>query len=346
MDRTKAFFRFLGSMRFAIILLGVLVAACAAGSFVTQGQNYTYYASSYGARVGSLIVALHLDDTFHSWWFILITAFLCLNLMLCNVLRLPALIKRTKAFRDPRQKIGSWGAWICHIGVLLVIAGFGLGQMLKQEYTLYGIPGEVRQVGDTDYLVSIDDFEIGLREDDTVEQYTASITVRDASKGESGEAQISVNHPASLFGMKFYQNSTGWAADVHIAKDGEPLQDDVIYAGDFVRVKDRQDLVIYLNAFYPDYEMKEGVGPSSKSSSLNNPAYLYSVDYQDRMLGMNALMQGEKLTIDEYTVTFDHPQNYTLIQVKRDPFTPLALLGGMVTLIGLFIAFSVKPHAV
>lgn len=330
-------------MQFAVTLLVVMAAACAAGSFVTQGQTYDYYVSSYGERLGSLIVAFQLDDAFHSWWFILITAFLCVNLMLCNVLRLPSLIRRTKAARGVRRKAGLWGAWICHVGVLLVIAGFGLGQMLKEEYTIYGIPGEIRRVGDTDCLVTIDDFRVGLRDDDTVDQYTAQITVRDASSGMSERAEISVNHPATVFGMRYYQNSTGWAADIHIARDGKALQDEVIYAGDYVRVKDKEDLVIYLNAFYPDYVMQEGTGPSTKSSKLNNPAYLYSVYYRNQILGMNALLQGEELTIDEYTVTFDHPQNYTLIQVKRDPFTPLALAGGLITLLGLFIAFYVKP---
>ena len=36
---------------------------------------------------------------------------------------------------------------------------------------------------------------------------------------------------------------------------------------------------------------------------------------------MNVLMQGEELTIDEYTVLFENPRNYTLLAVKRDSFT-------------------------
>ena len=34
-------------MRFAIILLLILVAACSAGSLVTQGQTYAWYAQQY-----------------------------------------------------------------------------------------------------------------------------------------------------------------------------------------------------------------------------------------------------------------------------------------------------------
>ena len=57
---------------------------------------------------------------------------------------------------------------------------------------------------------------------------------------------------------------------------------------------------------------------------------------------MNVLRAGEKLTIDEYTVLFEHPQNYTLLQIKRDMFTPVALAGGLVVMAGLFISFYVR----
>jgi hypothetical protein len=103
----------------------------------------------------------------------------------------------------------------------------------------------------------------------------------------------------------------------------------VVCAGDFLPILDKPELVVYLNAFYPDYVLTPGVGPSTASANLNNPAWLYSVYYQGSLLGMNALMAGEELTIDEYTVTFTDPQNFTLIQIKRDRFTWLALLGGL-----------------
>ena len=391
MNTIKKIWRFISSMGFAIALLVVLAAACSVGSLVTQGQSYAWYAQRYSERTAALILALGLDDAFHSGWFIAITAFLCLNLLLCNVVRLPQLIRRTRAAGRPegalrlsgdvraegianpqalferlrmpkpaacaaedgsaalfasRNRAGLWGAWVCHLGILLLILGFGLGQMTQRQYTAYGVPGDLRPIGDTGYVVSIDDFNVGLREDDTVEQYTAEITVYDmnADGAPSQSATISVNNPATLFGMKFYQNSTGWAAKVTVLKDGEPLQEAVVCAGDYLAVADKPELVVYLNAFYPDYVLVPGVGPSTATGQLNNPAYLYSVYFQGQLLGMNALMQDEELTIDEYTVTFSEPQSYTLIQIKADRFTWLALIGGLVTLLGLVLAFYVQPE--
>ena len=384
MNILKKTWKFLSSMRFAIILLLVLAAACSLGSFITQGQSYSWYAQRYSQRTAGLILALHLDDAFHSWWFILITGFLCVNLLLCNVTRLPALIRRTRAWREPprqadsapltaqaadprplfgrlrmpapaaaqtesgarllyssRHGAGLWGAWVCHLGVLLLILGFSLGQMTQKQYVVYGVPGQTRPVGDTGFSLTIDRFRIEENSDGTPGQYTTSFTL--TGEGIDQSASASVNAPASLSGMKIYQNSTGWAASVSITQGGEPLQSEVVCAGDFVRVENLPDLVIYFNAFYPDYVARPGALPATASSDVNNPAYLYTVYYQDQILGMNALMDGEELTIDDYTVLFSDPQPYTLLEIKVDRFALIALLGGIVTMLGLLLAFYLQP---
>ena len=382
----KKFWKFLSSMQFAVVLLLILVAACAVGSFITQGQSYEWYAAAYSERTAAVIVALYLDDVYHSWWFFILSGFLCCNLLLCNVLRVPQLLRRTKAAVDPAQaasvaatvakegvsdpqrffrvfgmqkqvpfqsegrealfacknRAGIWGAWVCHLGILLLILGFGLGQMLHQEDTVYGVPGQSREIGETGSILTIDDFRVDLREDDSVSQYTAAITVHDAASGREESGEISVNHPITLFGRKYYQNSTGWAARVRILKNDAALQDEILCTGEYLRVQDMPDLAIYFNAFYPDYVLVEGYGPTTDSGRLNNPAYLYTVYYQDQVIGMNALMEGETIKIDDYEVLFSEPQNYTVIQVKRDQFTWMALSGGLITLLGLFLAFYLQ----
>ena len=44
-----------------------------------------------------------------------------------------------------------------------------------------------------------------------------------------------------------------------------------------------------------------------------------------------------------YSITFSEPQSYTLLQVKVDRFQGLALLGGLITLLGLILAFYLLP---
>ena len=88
-------------MKFAVILLAILALACMAGSFITQGQTFEWYESAYSQKAAAAILFLGLDDVFHCWWFVVITAFLCLNLLLCNVLRLGTLLRRWRAQKDP-----------------------------------------------------------------------------------------------------------------------------------------------------------------------------------------------------------------------------------------------------
>lgn len=378
---------FLCSMKFAIILLLVLIAACTAGSLIPQGEVSSWYTSAYPGQLSYAILLFGLDDVFHCPWFVVLTLFLCANLLGCNVLRFPALYRRTRTgfdgekrlkswngkavltmdsapdalfaamgFRSVesgtvpageyryavRNKAGLWGAWLCHLGMLIVIAGFGFGQMLKQEYTVYGVPGQTKPVGDTGYELTIDSFDISLREDETVEQYTAGLTMTDASgAAKSGEA--SVNSPLSLFGMKLYQNSTGWAATADVYKGEEKLQEALLCAGEYALIKGQEELAVSLTAFYPDYVASPEDGrPMTASGELNNPGYLYTLYYQNQVLGMNVLTGDDKITVEDYTIVFRDPQQYTLIQVKRDPFGWLAAIGGVTVLAALILAFYLR----
>ncbi len=403
-------------MKFAIGILIVLVFACTLGSVIPQGNVISWYTRNYSEQIAGAIMLFGLDDVFHSWWFVLLTVILCANLLGCNLIHFPKLMKRyrngfqaqarvdssEKAVlqdmkpdetpaeekdetgegalvktagapagfsRDPgalfaslgfrrieevktasgrsavysvRNKIGIWGAWLCHLGMLIVIAGFALGQSFQTETSVYGVPGQTRPVEGTPYTLTIDDFEIGLREDETVEQYTASLTMTDTESGRSQSGKSSVNSPLSLFGYRLYQNSTGWAATVEISKEEEVLQEEILCAGEYVPVKDMPDLVITLAAFYPDYAPDEQGRPMTVSSALKNPAYLYRIYYKDQVLGMNVLTGDDVITVEDYVVRFKDPQNYTLIQIKRDPFTPVAAAGGLLVLLSLILAFYLR----
>ncbi len=379
----------LSSMPFAIALLLILAAACAAGSVIPQGKDFAWYASAYSERSAAVLLALRLDDVFHSWWFLLLAGFLCLDLLLCDLVRLPRLRKRFCSFPEPEEILrspvtvscagvkdaeavfsalgmpkptpaehegrealtsaknrgGLWGAWICHLGILLLILGFGLGQLTHEEYAIYGLPGHTEQIGQTSLLLTIDDFQVALREDDTVEQYTAAVTVRDAESGTSESAETGVNHPADLFGYRIYQNSTGWAARVSVTKEGASLQETVLCAGEYIAVADKPGLSVFFRAFYPDYVHVSGQEPRTASGQLRNPAYLYAVYYRDELVGMNVLTGDETIKVDSYEIRFDDPQPYTVLQLKRDRFTYLALLGGLVLTAGMFLALYVLPRS-
>lgn len=402
MEQLKKAGRFLCSMKCAIVLLVILAAACTVGSVIPQGQTLSYYTNTYSETMAGAILLFGLDDIFHCWWFIGLTLFLCANLIFCNILRFPSLIRRMKegfsitkcliswdgqpaaiTTEDPeklfgrlgfrrchkgvaavqvgdksaeaqcryssRNKIGIWGAWLCHLGMLIIIAGFGFGQMFQVQYTVYGVPGQTKPIGDTGYEVHIDDFEVRLREDATVEQYETSLTVSEKT-GESSASyaggKTSVNSPLTLHGMKFYQNSTGWAATIDVWKDGQLLQQDVLCAGEYTLIEDMHGLAVLFNAFYPDYVQSADGMPMTATAYLNNPGYLYTLYYHDQVLGMNILTGQDAITVEDYMIIFHDPRQYTLLQIKRDPFSWLTALGGILVMAALILAFYLSPEEV
>ena len=250
-------------------LLILLAAACALSSLVEQGLTQEAYAVRYGEGTASLIMALQMNDAYHSIWFIALSGFLCLNLIFCSVIRFPLFLHRYRKENDlasflksdgnlgetetadpesafkalhmgpPRQcvteegrqaliarknSIGVWGAWVCHLGILLLIAGFALGQLTLKENVVWGIPGETKELPETGLHVRIDDFRAETREDGSPEQYVTDITVTDPVSGRTEKASVSVNHPASFGGFRLYQNNTGPAALAVVELNGQEIQ--------------------------------------------------------------------------------------------------------------------------
>ncbi|MDO4650479.1 MAG: cytochrome c biogenesis protein ResB [Eubacteriales bacterium] len=388
MKRLKKIGRFFCSMKFALILLLILVVVCTIGSLIQQNQVESYYTTQFSAQAARAILLFGLDDVFHSIWFVVLTILLCLNLILCNLVHFPSLIRRTregfsmenalkswdetpvvtvkepeglfkhmgfrkiekKVLEDGREclysvknKSGLWGAWLTHLGILIIIVGFALGQTQKKEYTVYGVAGQTKAVGDTKYDLTIDDFEVQLREDETVEQYLAKVTMTDRESGKQESGETSVNHPLSMFGMKCYQNSTGWAATVEVQKDGKTEQEEVLCAGEYLTVDALEGVAVVFSAFYPDYAQDENGHSMTKSSAFNNPGYLYRLYYHDQVLGMNVLTNGEMITVEGVNIIFRDPQSYTLLQVKRDPYTGVTAVGGALVLLALILAFYLRP---
>ncbi len=332
--------KFLGSMPLAITLLVLLAAACALTSAIPQHETAEWYREQYGERTGSLIVALYADDAYHSWWFLALSGALCVSLLMCNLTRIGPLIRRTKEARE--GKAGIWGAWVCHLGILLLIVGFALSQMTQEEYTVAGLPGQTNPVENTGLQVTVDDFRIDWREDGSAGQYTADITVSD-EQGRTESGSASVNHPAMLLGYEFFQNSAGWAADATVVKNGEVLQQETLRVKDYFALADDPDIVVMLYDFYPNYDGETGTAAPMASAKPDHPGYLYMVFYRGEMRGMNVLNAGEELTIDqEYKVTFGRPSNYTVLVVKRDRFDWIVMIGAAVVLAGLVMAFYLR----
>lgn len=106
----------MAGFRFTSTLLVVLSGAAVLGTLILQNKPMEFYESRYGA-VGSLIVALRLDDIFHSLWFAGFIALFLAGLVNSATLRWPV-------------KVKSLGFFTCHLGLIASLAGAGASAAL------------------------------------------------------------------------------------------------------------------------------------------------------------------------------------------------------------------------
>ncbi len=366
----KNLLRFFSSMRFALVLLVLLALACILGSVLPQGQNYDYYAAHYSERAAMVFLVLFLDDVFHSWWFIALTALLCVNLLACNLTRVktvmakcaadksvssalnaqesvriegitqPELLMRAMGMRriaeqrlsDKRQVmsgyrhcLGHWGAWITHLGILILVFGFALGQMSAKQYTVAGFSGDETQLGSGDITVSIDEFQVDYNDDGTPRQYTTWLTASKGEKRLSGEA--SVNHPARMFGFLLSQNSYGYAAQAQISRNGEAVQTVILFPNEAVRLTVRPDVSLAVNA------VKPGVIEYS---------YYIMGGYMGGEEALKITEAESRPLIGDLQIAFS-VKPYTVLVARRDVFKPVTFAGALILLFGLLVSFYMRP---
>ena len=337
-DTLKKTLRFLSGMPFSFVLLGIILAACVAGSIIPQGQPAAVYTEQYGESFAKVILALKLDHVFKSAWFLTLAALLCLNLILCSVSRFGTVFR---IFKE-KKTYGIWGSWLVHLGLLLLIVSFTAGQFFAKEEVIYGIAGSTQPLGKTGLSVTIDSFDVALRDDFTVEQYTAGLTVTNAA-GERLTGTASVNHPFDAFGYSFYQDSMGWASYVDIVKDQKIVKTDLICAGEYTTPDDLPALALLFNKFYPDFVQDSNGSIYSKTPLLNNPRCLYSIYYEGSPMAMNVAVPGEPIPVHNYTFILRDPTEYTLIVARSDPAAIFAGISAFIMLVGLVLSFYVRP---
>ena len=378
----RKIWKFLSSMGFAVTLLVLLAAACALSSLVEQGLPQETYAARYGEGTASLILALQVNDAYHSIWFLVLSGFLCLNLILCSVIRFPAFLRRYRREKNPAEALGTagdlgetetsdpesvfaamgmgkpaqcrtedgrealtagknsfgvWGAWICHVGILLLIAGFALGQFTMKENTVWGSPGETKELPETGLQITIDDFRTETREDGSVEQYVTDITVTDPASGKTEKASVSVNHPAAAGGFHLYQNNTGWAAQAVVERNGTETQRKTLLpqgnmAESVLGLEDQPEYAFYF----------AGIRIMREEGQEDRTLFFYDLYRNGAPLQSYYFFNEGTVEVGEDRVTFS-PKTFTLLVARQDRFALLALAGGLLTMAGLLLAFCLQP---
>lgn len=298
-------------MKFGLILLGLVVVFSVAGSLIEQTQEPMYYVRKFSWY--DILFKLQLDDVFHSWYFYLVTALLCLNLTFCSILRfrrvnaekvietaargkaqvlLPPegaaavrdVLKREhcRETAEPDQKFvytknlfGRYGSFLTHLGILLTVIFFFFAMNLPTVTDQTCYPGESITMDDgTD--IAVKDFSIEDPDGTLDYKSTINITLPDGSS--SGDVTTSVNHPAKMGNYKVYQQTYGTAGVVTVT-DTEGHKD-VFHLEEKMFLSKDGKTGIWYNTLYPDFTQSEDGDLSletSTSGHYKNPVYTFNL---------------------------------------------------------------------
>ena len=97
----KSVWKFLSSVKLAIVLIILLAVSSIVGTLIPQGGSAAEYAAHYGSGPASLFRALQLTRIFHSLWFKVLLVVFAVNTIVCTVARFGP--KWRRAFRPARE---------------------------------------------------------------------------------------------------------------------------------------------------------------------------------------------------------------------------------------------------
>ncbi len=87
-----AVWQFFASVRLSVVILLLLALTSIVGTLIPQNQSDEFYFHKF-ENAYQMLTALNITDMYHSWWFQLLILILAINIIICSIDRLPAILK-------------------------------------------------------------------------------------------------------------------------------------------------------------------------------------------------------------------------------------------------------------
>jgi cytochrome c biogenesis protein ResB len=204
--RVTLVYRFLKSVRLAVVLILVITALALLATFLPQNRPADWYRAHYGAPVAAVVLALRLDRFFsRSPVFLVPVLLFALNLGTCAVDR----VVTRQRHRAPRR----YGPDLIHVG-LLVLIGAGLvtaGGRAEENWRLAA--GEEAAISPA-YTVHLLSLDFQKYDNGMPKEWTSTVRVSRAGVVVNPSFAIEVNHPLRLKGLSVYQSDWGEVIDL------------------------------------------------------------------------------------------------------------------------------------
>ena len=360
----KKILNYLRSMRFGILLLILIAVFSVVGSVIPQGRELSWYVENYPGS-HPLLLVLKLNKVFESWYFLLLMALLCLNLILCSVMRVFSLVRSEKGYLAAgaalpvsarlsaaelaqleqhltgigcrrtdfgesrvydKHRLGRYGSFLTHLAILLTVLFGAAALYLPQVTDLDCMPGESVLLPAKDGTAS---FSVAsFRATDAAGRlvFTSELTIT-LPDGRSKSGTISVNHPMSFGSYKVYQQTYGTAGSITVTNLLNGGSDTFTMTDLSFLSMDNLNGVWFV-ALYPDYVLNpEGSIMPVDTGDRSYPHPVYYVQTVDgEEKAMRLLLPGDVIEIAPLRFQFNDPVSYPGLRIKHTPLVVNALL--------------------
>lgn len=251
-----------------------------------------------------------------------------------------------------KGRYGRLGVYVAHLSVIIILVGGMIGAIFGFNGVLTIMEGQtkdrilLRKNGrlvnyPLGYQVRCDDFDISYYDtpgpQKFVSEYTSTLSILENGQ-EVRRVKVRVNHPMTYRGLKFYQSSYGSEAEVNLRvrqREGDGSYEFRIHEGERVSMPGH-DVAFQLLGYFPQvHSFGQGVQLALfAKGQAPRPIWLFKKvpDYDERR-GGNFI----------FTVNDILMNDFTILQVNRDPGVWVVWIGSTLLIIGTIMAFFI-PH--
>ena len=378
-SNVKKVLHWITSLKVAVVILALIALYIIIGTLLPQHGNQQWYIENY-PKLGKLIVSLSLNNAYGSPIFLILVALFTLNLTGCTVISLKGQLRQLdrsffpsftqeepienidknimsiflkkgfykisdeKPLKAAKFRWGVLGAAITHLGLIILFLGGTIGNMSSTEQQITLLPQNQYYFEKEGFLLTLDDFYITFDEQGAVKQYISELTLTD-DNGKITSKKIWVNNPLKHKGLGIYQANYNWASNLRITD----LENNEIIAQGLLRngrsyFNQEHHLTVNLFKYFPDFAIGHNEQPVTISEREENPHYIVILSEYGNLIDYYIVAPNEKIIYKDLEIVFTHSELYTGLLVRSDPSYPIALLGFLIIILGMFVSFYCYPR--
>jgi len=276
------------------------------------------------------------------------------KLLILNRYRIQEKVIKGRVFLMAKKHVfGIFGSDVVHLGLLIIFLGGILSGLLGFKSNLQLTEGQVLKIPKADFSLKLDKFVTEYYESGRVRDWKSTLTVIENTK-EIFTKKIEVNHPLSYKGFMFYQSSYGWdwespSINIVIKDQSDPSNGININLkiGNKAILRDK-NLEIHALHFVPDFVLNDRNQVTTRSLQPNNPAVFIKAvkDGKEVFSGwifskFPDFIQQDSQKKNSLSFRFDDfkAEQYSGIQMTKDPGAIFIWIGCAILMFGLFLTF-------